>query len=149
MNQEVKDYLLSLQDKMKSKEELYVVYGVYGRRITKIGSSNTGRGSNAVLKEYLDTYEVEDGDKFLIIYHGFSMEGFLHGPLIMSCAIIPVKASGKISKTLIDVGAIHYLPSELKNRGFKTGDYRRLYNKIKSGEIEGGTKTWYSARHLD
>ena len=149
MNQDLTDYLLSIQHKLTQKESLYVVYGVYGRRITKIGSSNNRRKSNQILSDYLEEYEVDDGDIFLLVYYGFNMKKFLHGPMIMGCEIIPVKSTGKISRSKISVGAIHYLPKELCDRGFKLGDYRRLYKKIKSGEIKTGMKTWYSAIHLD
>jgi len=149
MDQDLIDYLLSVQHKLTQKESMYVVYGVYGRKISKIGSSNSRRESNKILSAYLDEYEVDDGDVFLLVYYGFNMKKFLHGPMIMGCEIIPVKATGKISRTKIKVGAIHYLPKELCKRGFKLGDYRRLDNKLKSGEIESGMKTWYSAKHLD
>ena len=149
MNQDINDYLETLRNEMKENEELRTVYGIYGRRICKIGSSNSQPGAMLIIKNYLNEYEVKDDDIFLIINHAFSLNKFLHGPFILSCAIVPVKSSGKINTPKIKSGEVHYLPKELKTRGFKKGDYRRLYKKIKSGEIQTGVKKWYSAKHLD
>ena len=150
MDQKLTDYLIALSNKMENKNELRVVYSIYGNRIIKIGSHNTNRGAMEVLKEYLNEYEVEENDQFLIISHAFSTNGkFLHGPMILSCTVISVRKNGNIIRSSITTGIVHYLPKELKNRGFLKGDYRRLYKKIKSEEIEPGMKKWYSAKHLD
>mgnify|MGYP004003036123 CR=1 FL=1 len=149
MNPEILDYVCSLYNRMKENNSLFVIYEVYGRKLSKIGSSNSKRDSNKILATYLEEYEVDEGDTFLIVSYGFNFKSFLHGPMIMGCKIIPVRATGKIIKSQIKLSAIHYLPKELKTRGFKIGDYRRLYNGLKSGIIESGIKKWYSAKHLD
>jgi hypothetical protein len=50
------------------------------------------------------------------------------------------KLSHKDSKS----NAIHYTVSELKNRGFKRGDYKRFYNRLNNGTLESGLKYIYS-----
>ena len=94
-------------------------------------------------------YEVNEGDIFVIVYYGFTYKNYLYGPLIMACEIKIINEKGKISRNNYKVSAIYYLTSELKNRGFKIGDYKRLFNKLHSGQIESGLKKWYSAKYLD
>jgi hypothetical protein len=134
---------------MKDKGTVFTAYRKDGRKLVKIGTGKTKKEVNKVLETYVDEYEVDKKDVFIIIYYGFTYKGFFHGPLIMTCEIKTITDKGKISKVKYKVNGIHYLVKELKVRGFKIGDYKRLFNKLNSGEIESGFKKWYSAKDLD
>ena len=149
MDSELKTYLTKLKQKMDDNETLLVSYIKDGAKLVKIGSDTTKSGINKTITNYIDEYEVNEDDVFIVIYYTFHYNKYLHGPLIMTCEIKPINEKGKISKRDSLVGNIHYLESELINRKWKSNDYKKLFNKLYTGKIESGLKRLYTARHLD
>ena len=134
---------------MDDNETRFVSYIKGDGKLIKIGSGANKKEVNQTVIDYINEYVVEEGDIFVIIYYSFHYGKFLRGPLIMTCEIKPINDKGKISKRDTLVNGIHYLESELCNRGWKSNDYKKLFNKLYTGKIESGLKRLYTARHLD
>ena len=149
MDEELTNYVKKIQDKMKANGTVFTSYYKDGRKLVKLGTGKTKKEVNKTIDDYINEYEVDEGDVFIVVYYIFAYKNYIHGPILMTCEIKKINSRKKISKSNIIVNGIHYLTSELKTRGFKIGDYKRLFNKLYSGKIESGLKKWYSAKHLD
>ena len=67
------DYLTSLQDEMKSNDALFTVYRKCEDELISIGSCNTKKGANNILKEYVSNYEVVGDNLYSIVYYSFTL----------------------------------------------------------------------------
>jgi hypothetical protein len=149
MDEELTKYLKDLKEKMKENKMQYISYIKEGNKLVKLGSSSTKKQANQEITKYMDEYEVDEGDKFITISIVFNTGKFLYGPLSMTCEIKPINDKGKISIKNTKVNIIRYLVPELKKRGYKKGDYKRLFNKLNNGKIESGLHKRYTAKDLD
>jgi hypothetical protein len=149
MDPKLEKYLIRLKGKMDDNESRFTSYIKSGAKLVKIGSGTSKREVNQTVTDYMDEYEVEEGDVFVIIHYGFFYRVFLHGPLIMTCEIKPINDKGKISKKDMLVTNIHYLEDELKTRKWKSNDYKKLFNKLYTNKLKSGAKFLYTAQHLD
>ena len=148
MDEELTNYVNKLKNNMKENKIQYTSYLKDGNKLIKLGQSSTKKEAITIINKYINEYEVDEGDKFITISYAFNTGKFLHGPITMTCEIKPINSKGKISIKDTKTNIIHYLPSELKKRGFKTGDYKRFFNKLNSGKIESNMKKLYTAKHL-
>lgn len=69
--------------------------------------------------------------------------------MFMTCIIKTANDKGNLTRKDTLIRSIYYTVNELKNRGYKTTDYKKLYNKLNKKIIESGLKKVYTAKHLD
>jgi hypothetical protein len=150
MDEKLHDYLKKIQNKMKETETQFIAYIKDGRKLVSIGNSINKKGINKKITDYIDKYGYNEGDKFIVVFYSFTytIDG-PYGPMFMACEIRIINAKGKFLMKDFKSNAIHYTVSELKKRGFKRGDYKRLFNKLNNGTINSELKTVYTAKHLD
>jgi len=149
MDPKLEKYLIRLKGKMDDNESRFTSYIKSGAKLVKIGSGTSKREVNQTVTDYMDEYEVEEGDVFVIIYYMFHFGSYLHGPVIMTCEIKTINDKGKITRKESKASILHYLTEELQTRKWKSNDYKKLFNKSYTGKIGNGLKELYTARHLD
>jgi hypothetical protein len=149
MDEKLQNYVKKIQAKMNENESRLVAYIKDGRKLVSIGNALTRKEINTIITNYMNKKGYDEGDKFIIISYGFTYVNYLHGPMFMACEIRVLNDKGKVSMKNTKTSAIYYTVSDLKNRGFKRGDYKRLFNKLNNGIIESGLKKKYTAIHLD
>ena len=66
MEEDLLNYVKNIEYKMKEKNTLFTLYIQNKRKLVPIGTSNTKRGINEVLNEYMNDYDINEGDTFAI-----------------------------------------------------------------------------------
>lgn len=148
MDSDLEKYLRKIENKMKENETQFVAFIIEENKLVKIGNTNSKRKINDIVSTFIDEYELDENDVFVIINYSFTYTNFFHGPLVMTCEIKPMNSKGKISKKDTKVNLIYYLPSELKTIKFNKSDYKRLFMKMWSGEFESGIKKLRTLKDL-
>jgi hypothetical protein len=148
MNEDISTYLTDLRTKFIEKDSMFTSYIKDGNKLVKIGSGRTKREVNSTVTDFLDNNELPLDSVFFISYFGFTFNGYLHSPFTMVGEIKVLNSRGKISKTVVNVNAVHYRPEELATRGYKSGDRKRLFNKLYSGTFRSGLMNVYFASDL-
>lgn len=148
MNEDLKEYVTRIKKRLIDREELTVVYYKDGRKLVKLFSNNTYDSIVKQLKDYVNNYEQEEGDTYILTTFKAQTRSFLHGPISLSCILITVNIKGKIDIASSDIANVRYTVRDLETRGYKNGDYKRLYNKMKKGLLMDPKKI-YTAKFLD
>ena len=148
MDEELKEYLVKLETKLHNNNERGTVYLKQGRKLIKLFSENKHKVTMSKIKEHRKTNGNSD-TKYIVISYGFYHNKFLHGPMVMTIELLYLDDKLRIMSNKSSSSAVHYTVNELKNRGFKTGDYKRLYNKVNNGVFNSGMKVVYYASDLD
>ena len=148
MNNDLKEYVERLKERTKEKNELANIYYKEGSKLVKMFSSNSYDEIVKQMKKYTDEYEHDKGDTYIITTLKIQTRSFLHGPISLSCILIVIDDKGNANITTSKTSTIRYTIRDLETRGYKIGDYKRLYNKMKKGLLMDFKKT-YTAKFLD
>ena len=148
MKAKTKKYLEDLKEKMNVNEERIVIYKKKGTKLVKVFSGNKTKEVSKLLKEHIKQ-GYKEGDRFLRITYAFYISEWLYGPLSMTGELLYIDEDGDVDDEKSKVTVIHYTLQEIESRGFKTGDYKKLYNRLNNGTLESGMKKIYNAKHLD
>lgn len=148
MNNDLKEYVERLKERLKEKNELVNIYYKEGNKLIKMFSSNSYDEIVKQMKKYVDDYEHDEGDTYIITTLKIQTKSFLHGPISLSCILIVIDDKGNANITTSKTATIRYTVHDLETRGYKNGDYKRLYNKMKKGLLINPKKI-YTAKFLD
>lgn len=148
MNEDLKKYVERIKKRLMDREEMLNVYYKDGRKLVKLFSSNSRKTIIQQLKDYVNEYEQKEGDEYILIAFGAQTKSFLHGPIFINCSIIVVNSKLNININSSKGSSIRYTIHDLETRGYKNGDYKRLYNKMKKGLLLDSKKI-YTAKFLD
>jgi hypothetical protein len=127
MNPDLKEYLQSIDEYMVAHNMRTCLYKKEGRKLELVMKSNKRSDINA----YLKTIGNVTG-KYVVIQYQINTGKFFKGPMDITCEIHEYKNGKSIADTAT---MVYYLLTELETRGFKWGDYKRIFNKLDRGLI--------------
>lgn len=149
MNEELITYIENIKERMTNKNERITMYYKEGTKLVKILSDNSAKQIETKFKQYVKDNGYEEEDMYIRISHGFDIKNYTHGPVYTNCEILYLNNKGKVNMKKSKFTSVFYTLSELKNRKFKIGDYKRLFNRLNKGTLESGFNKIYTAKHLD
>ena len=148
MNSIMTEYVVNLKKKYMDKNELNVIYYKDGNKLKKMFSDNSETAILNQIKDYIQNYDHEPGYAYIMISLKFKTKRYIHGPVTMICTLLTIGKNNKIDETRSAIGTIRYTDHEIKQRGFKTTDYKKLYNKVRKNQLTDYKKVFY-AKDLD
>ena len=148
MDSKLTKYVESLKKKYMDKNELNVIYYKDGNKLKKLFSDNSETIILNKIKDYVKNYDHESGYAYIMISLRFKTKRYVHGPITLLCTLLTMGKNNKIDESKSAVGTIRYTDHEVKQRGFKSTDYKKLYNKVRKGQLIDYKKVYF-AKNLD
>lgn len=148
MDIELTKYVEKIEDKLIDKNNLNIIYYKDGNKLKKLFSDNSHKKIIAKVEDYIQTYDHESGYAYVMISFGAQLRSFRYGPITLICTLLTIGKNNKLDMSRSTVGVVRYTIEELKTRGYKTNDYKKLYNKVRKGHLTNAKKI-YNASNLD
>ena len=149
MDKELTSYVENIKERVSNKNERVTMYYKEGAKLVKFLSDNSAKTIEKSFKQYVKNNGYDEDDMYIRISHGFDMKNYTHGPMYINCEILYISDKGKVNMKKSKFTTVYYTLKELKNRGYKIGDYKRLFNRLNKGTFENGFKNIYTAKNLD
>ncbi|RZK27139.1 MAG: hypothetical protein EOO43_00625 [Flavobacterium sp.] len=130
MDQEMKEYLQSIDDYLKENEMSACLYRKEGKTLRLVRKSNLRRD----ISEYFKSHKDLDG-KYTVFNYQINTGKFFKGPMNVICEIFDFKDGKTNYYNSKKASLVFYLLSELEERGFRWEDYKRIFNKLNRGLI--------------
>ena len=148
MDNDIKEYLEHIKDRMDRNNERMVMYKKVGSQLKRLFSSNKRTEMEKSFNDYLEKKGFKEGDKYYRVSYNFKMNSFTFGPLALKFEIIVLNSKGTMHIGKSSGVVINYSIDDLKKRGFKNGDYKRVYNRVYNGRLKTDMKQTYYAKDL-
>ena len=148
MDLEFSEYVTSLKQMYMDKNELNVIYYKDGNKLKKLFSDNSNSIIMKTIRDYIENYDHEPGYAYVMITLRSRLEEFRYGPVSLMCTLLTIDKNNKLNLAKSAVGVVRYSIDELKTRKFKTTDYKKLYNKVRKGQLTKAGRVYY-AKDLD